>query len=250
MLTLNNVITNLNNIATSHGQIDNFFYGEAYDFAASGTTLYNSMVVEQVPNKISNGVQTMSFKIWVMGLVQKGDRDRQEVASDTQSIIMDILAILDRTVGYEWNVNTDVTLNDFVDTFQDELTGWWFQLDLRVPNALDRCQVPLISTLAIKDGASSGGGSDWVNPNALSITVLIDSGLDFTLPCGNIGTYDAIATTDEGNVFSITTYNDSDLTFSFATEGSHTISFTGDLPWIYFNNGGDKLKITDITQWG
>lgn len=161
MLTLNNVVTNLNNIADSHSLINNFFYGEIYDFATSGVVDYPAMLVTSEPNSLSRGVITMSFNIYVADLVQKGIVDRREVLSNTQQVILDILATLDMTVAYDWNVNIDnITLNDFVDKFQDEVTGWWFKLDLRIPNALNRCAVPIESPLVIKEPAPTGEGTE------------------------------------------------------------------------------------------
>jgi len=175
MLTLNNVVTNLNNIADAHSLINNFFYGEIYDFASSGTVNYPAMLVTSEPNSLSRGVITMSFNIYIADLVQKGIADRREVSSNTQQVVLDILATLDRTVAYDWNVNIDnITLNDFVDKFQDEVTGWWFKLDLRIPNALNRCAVPLDSTIVVKDEAPTGEGTKyWL----LKLGVFADSGV-------------------------------------------------------------------------
>ena len=69
----------------------------------------------------------------------------------------------------------------------------------------------------------------------------------FTLPCLNTGTYDAQIDWGDGSPISdITTYNDADLVHTYATAGSYTVSITGTLPQIYFNNSGDKGKITSI----
>jgi len=50
-------------------------------------------------------------------------------------------------------------------------------------------------------------------------------------------------------VFEETGINSS-VTHDFGTMGTYTIRIRGDFPRIYFNNGGDKLKITSIDQWG
>jgi surface protein len=41
-----------------------------------------------------------------------------------------------------------------------------------------------------------------------------------------------------------------DVTHSYTTAGTHTISISGDFPRIYFNNTGDAAKIVSIEQWG
>ncbi|MEL6534123.1 MAG: BspA family leucine-rich repeat surface protein [Bacteroidota bacterium] len=37
---------------------------------------------------------------------------------------------------------------------------------------------------------------------------------------------------------------------TYATPGVYELKITGDIPRLHFNNGGDRVKITDISQWG
>ena len=68
----------------------------------------------------------------------------------------------------------------------------------------------------------------------------------FTIPT-NTGTYLYDVTTSDGQTI---TGNTGDLTITFPSAGTYDINISGDFPWIYFNNGGDKSKLTDIKQWG
>jgi surface protein len=72
----------------------------------------------------------------------------------------------------------------------------------------------------------------------------------FILPCENTGTYNATIDWGDSSSNIITTYNDANLTHVYSTPGTYTIKITGSLPYIKFNNSGDKLKLIDITQWG
>ncbi len=73
----------------------------------------------------------------------------------------------------------------------------------------------------------------------------------FTIPCQNFGTFNAtIDWGDGGPTSSITTYNDADLAHTYASAGDHQISITGTFPNIYFNNGGDKLKVKSVEDLG
>lgn len=75
----------------------------------------------------------------------------------------------------------------------------------------------------------------------------------FILPCGNTGTYNAIIHWGDATTSTITTYNDPDLTHVYSVAGIYQIrieSATGEFGQILFNNGGDKLKIISIDQWG
>lgn len=40
------------------------------------------------------------------------------------------------------------------------------------------------------------------------------------------------------------------VTHDFGTAGTYTIRIQGDFPRIFFNNGGDRQKILDVSQWG
>lgn len=73
----------------------------------------------------------------------------------------------------------------------------------------------------------------------------------FTLPCGNLGTYNATIEWGDGTTSTITSYNDPDLTHIYSTPGIYTVKVLGSLPWVFF--GGttiDRQKITLINQWG
>jgi hypothetical protein len=69
----------------------------------------------------------------------------------------------------------------------------------------------------------------------------------FTIPLAAGELYDFIVSYDRKT----TAHNtDSDLTLSFTTPGTYTVRLSGTFPRIYFNNTGDKLKLTGITQFG
>ena len=73
----------------------------------------------------------------------------------------------------------------------------------------------------------------------------------FTIPCQNVGTFNAtIDWGDGGATSSITAYNDADLAHSYATAGQYTITITGTFPNIYFSNGGDRLLLDEVVDLG
>ena len=73
----------------------------------------------------------------------------------------------------------------------------------------------------------------------------------FTIPCQNIGTFNAtVDWGDGGPTSSITAYNDADLAHSYATAGQYTITITGTFPNIYFNYGGDRLLVDEVVDLG
>jgi hypothetical protein len=62
--------------------------------------------------------------------------------------------------------------------------------------------------------------------------------------------YDCTIDWGDGVVESYTTSSVIDFTHTYSTGGVYTVTITGTFPAIYFNNGGDKLKLTSIIQNG
>ncbi len=63
------------------------------------------------------------------------------------------------------------------------------------------------------------------------------SGYNYKVDCNNDGVYEATAQT-------------TNYTCNYASAGTYTIRIGGTFPRIFFNDSGDKLKITQINQWG
>jgi len=72
----------------------------------------------------------------------------------------------------------------------------------------------------------------------------------FTIPCQDVGTFDALVDWGDGSFSTITAFDDADLAHTYAEAGEHTIRITGTFPNIYFNSTGDKLKITKVRNLG
>ena len=71
-----------------------------------------------------------------------------------------------------------------------------------------------------------------------------------TLPLESSGTYNFEANWGDGSSDIIESYNQPEVTHTFASEGIYTVVIDGELNGWRFNNGGDKLKIIEISQWG
>ncbi|MFT5359735.1 MAG: surface protein, partial [Candidatus Paceibacteria bacterium] len=94
----------------------------------------------------------------------------------------------------------------------------------------------------------------WKTDNAgtsssTSITIPTGSGtFNYQVDWNNDGDFTDVNTYG-GGIDEATLYT-GDVTFDFGSTGTYTIRIQGDFPMIYFNNGGDKLKILDVDQWG
>lgn len=71
-----------------------------------------------------------------------------------------------------------------------------------------------------------------------------------TIPCQNVGTFNAEIDWGDGDTSTITAYNDADLAHEYADAGDHEIRISGTFPNIYFNNTGDCAKLKSVSNLG
>ncbi|WP_422105445.1 BspA family leucine-rich repeat surface protein [Winogradskyella sp.] len=91
-------------------------------------------------------------------------------------------------------------------------------------------------------------GGFGCNEIAFITTWEVTSGdLSITIPTTGSTGYDYIIDWGDGTIETGVT---GDTTHNYTAEGMYTVSIVGDFPRIYFNNGGDRLKIREVTQWG
>ena len=72
----------------------------------------------------------------------------------------------------------------------------------------------------------------------------------FTVPCQNVGTFNATINWGDGSSSTIAAYNDADLVHTYASAGDHSISISGTFPNIYFAYAGDRMKVIAVTNLG
>ena len=70
------------------------------------------------------------------------------------------------------------------------------------------------------------------------------------LPLEQGGRYDFEVHWGDGNKSRVTAWNDTDAEHSYADEGVKRITVNGTLKGFRFNDGGDRNKLLDITNWG
>lgn len=143
MPTLNEVVQSLNDIATNHQQINHFFFGEEWDFATSGTVNCPAMITVLQPLPLVGSTLTYVFKVYIGDLVQKDLSNKTEVLSDCLLIALDVVYQLQHN-DYAWVLDNknNIVFNDFEDSFDCELYGYWFEIRLKVSSPFDRCAIP------------------------------------------------------------------------------------------------------------
>ena len=145
-MTLGQVQTALEAIATNHRQINSYGSGELYDIVTSGDTAYPLMYTMLENSTIGSRVESLVFTILVMDIVKGGRVNEDEVASDMLEIVKDIIAQLQHP-SYTWEFDEqNVTIEPFTERFTDSVTGYSFKVTLLLPFAFDRCVIPYTPT--------------------------------------------------------------------------------------------------------
>jgi len=83
---------------------------------------------------------------------------------------------------------------------------------------------------------------DTTNAGSASDTMII--------PLVSGESYDFIINWGDGTIESFTSSVLTNVTHVYSSGGVFDIKITGTFPRIFFNNGGDRLKVLDITNWG
>lgn len=146
MLTLNNLVTTLQNFANSHEILKSFYFNDPWDEQSGGQSIrYPMMFATLQPSLISENIDKTVFKIYITDRVKKGERNEVEVLSDTKLIAKDVLVYLSLTSFTEIIVvKKDTTLNHFTESFDDEVAGCWFELEIKTKFDWNICSVPVV----------------------------------------------------------------------------------------------------------
>lgn len=182
MLTLNNLTKTLKYFSDNHGMLKSFYFNDPWDEQSGGQSIkYPMMFAVLEPSIIGENIDKTVFKIYISDRVKKGERNEVEVLSDTKLICKDLLVYLAYTRFSDIVViKKDVTLNNFTQSFDDELSGWWFDLEIKTKFDWNLCSIPVTGTPPI------------YNPTNVSI---IDSVTGLTIasvPAGGVYTVEQL----------------------------------------------------------
>ena len=87
--------------------------------------------------------------------------------------------------------------------------------------------------------------STWLTTNAGT-----SSSTQVKIPTLASGFYNCVVDWGDGNTSTITTYNDAAWTHTYSVAGAYQIQISGTFTDMSFNNGGDKLKLISVDNWG
>ena len=147
--TLNQVKKVFSDFADDHQQIHTFGFGDIGELNTSGVTTYPTMWVMPEPSTIRNKQVHLNFRVYFMDLIHKGNHlQRDEVWSDQLLIATDLvahLADMDKSGAFDTYFNFDpdnISIEPFLDEFDDEVAGWNMTIEIPVLFSKDKCAIP------------------------------------------------------------------------------------------------------------
>ena len=141
-VTLNQLIAKLQSIATSHAQINDFFFGDIADLGTEKPMQYPVLFADISPSNFNYKVISLNFQLMVMDIVKKDLSNENDVMSDTLQILEDVIIEL-RNPSEVFLIQDSITLTPFMDSQGDEVAGWTANLTINVPSTYNSCAIPL-----------------------------------------------------------------------------------------------------------
>lgn len=151
--TYNNLIDTLKELGAKHQQIKTTTTGDIYDIDLQKNTLYPLMHIN--PINVSTGTfgVTYNFQIFVMDLVDSDNANEQDVYNDVLQTCIDIISIF-RNSKWQAQLTLDInapvyftegdyTIEPFTERFDQDVTGWVFQIGIVVANDFQSCEIPM-----------------------------------------------------------------------------------------------------------
>jgi surface protein len=86
--------------------------------------------------------------------------------------------------------------------------------------------------------------------NTNNTSVGSSTATQFKLPLTTSSGLNIVVSWGDATTSTITNHLDAAVTHTYASAGTYSISITGTLPGLQFNNTGDRLKILNVSSWG
>ena len=181
MFTLNKLISTIATYSTAHKQIKSWYFGDPWDQLNGGQSIKYPMLFGTLqPNRVEGTSDITVIRFYICDKSKKGLRNQLEVLSDCKQIALDTLIYFKQFDFSELiDVNENATLTDFVDAFNDEVAGWYFDVEFKSIFEWDACSLPITGSPAI------------INPDDVRI-IDQDGNVIAVVPCGSYYTIEVL----------------------------------------------------------
>ena len=152
VVTKNIIRQIVSDIATAHYQINSFGYGDEADYVQklmnedtqelAENVIYPRLFLSPDVSRIQTGSYIRTYVVIVADRIRTGDQNFTEVESDTEQILLDVIAQL-QNQDYGFVLDTgSIEVTPFKNRFADMVTGHMASISLQSDFEYDRCQIP------------------------------------------------------------------------------------------------------------
>jgi hypothetical protein len=147
VLTLNQIVSQITNLAAAHNQIAESGVGDFAEWQAKERSypilwvFHESTAVSQM--EIAFSIRLICADRVIVG--EEGDDTQgheQEVISDTLLVLLDFLAYFQQNHSQPYDVVTSATIDPFTERLNDRLAGNSVTITIRQPFDWNKCQIP------------------------------------------------------------------------------------------------------------
>lgn len=150
MLSYNQIIRRIKNLAISHLQIDSFYQGDPHEFdeqsdnQTAENVAYAACFVETLPGSINRAdkVRVYNFKVTLLDRVELGKENEQEVQSDMDLVAQDFVAMLGNPYYRDWELTNVSPVTFVTEMLNDMCAGVELDITINVDYVPDVCQIP------------------------------------------------------------------------------------------------------------
>jgi hypothetical protein len=147
VLTLNNIISEINLFASNHKQINSFRFGQIEQVGET-SVVYPLLHCELSETSSEFNEQSDSYYFDFAIINKVNDKNQYEsnleVLSDTKLIANDFIAYLTKyDFGEFLNIDLPITLNPLVLIGEDNISGWTFTIKLVLTQGVSNCVIPI-----------------------------------------------------------------------------------------------------------
>lgn len=146
--TANQIKDSFQLLASGHLQINSFAYDQEFNQQAYPSFIYPLMFVDPLGGSLSGTTYTRTYRVAIADRVLKSEDNKLEVLSDTQLIILDVLAYWMKLGQNErFTITSTNTITPFYDKWGDEVTGHFVDIGIEEFYDFNSCAIPLSGSI-------------------------------------------------------------------------------------------------------
>ena len=146
--TANQIKDSFQLLASGHLQINSFAYDQEFNQQAYPSFIYPLMFVDPLGGTLNGTIYTRTYRVAIADRVLKSKDNKLEVLSDTQLIILDVLAYWMKLGQNErFTITSTNTITPFYDKWGDEVTGHFVDIGIEEFYDFNSCAIPLSGSI-------------------------------------------------------------------------------------------------------